>query len=390
MDQRIQFVLERRSGDMSMAALCRAFGISRQTGYKWLRRFAEVGELSKLSELSRRPKSHPSSTPPRMQRAIIDARRQHPHWGPRKLRAWLLRRGVAAPAASTIGEILKRSGMVKPRRRRRRSTPSQQPFAACTAPNQVWCIDFKGEFRVGDGQWCWPLTITDAFTRFIICCCVVASPDTKSVRRVVTRVFKEFGLPSRIRSDNGVPFASTGAAGLSRLSAWWLKLGIELERIEPGKPQQNGRHERMHLTLKRETAMPPAPTLVAQQRRFDRFRHQFNFDRPHEALGNVTPGSLYCRSSRALPPLIRSFSYPFSETRLVTEDGCIVWGPRGRRLFITSALANEVVGVERVGDHYVQICFGPLTLGLIDENQAHRGLIRYRVDHRKVSAMNPV
>lgn len=371
-----------------MAALCRVFGISRQTGYKWLRRFAEVGELAKLTEHSRRPKSHPSRTPMKLRRIVVQARRQHPHWGPRKLRAWLIRRGVDAPAASTIGEILKHAGLVAPRRRRRRATPSTQPFGECSAPNQVWCIDFKGEFRTGDGQWCIPLTITDAFSRFILCCVAVAAPDTVTVRRILTRLFREFGLPDAFRSDNGPPFASTGAAGLSRLSAWWLKLGIRHERIEPGKPQQNGRHERMHLTLRRETATPPAPTIVAQQRRFDRFCRTFNHDRPHEALDNATPASIYAPSLKRMPPLVAAFTYPFCETRLVSNDGTVHWG-RGR-LFITAALANEVVGIQRISEHYCEILFGPMTIGILDERQRHRGLIRYRVDHRKVSAMYPV
>ena len=388
MDQRIQFVLERRSGDVSMAALCRVFGISRQTGYKWLRRFAEVGELAKLTERSRRPKSHPSRTPMKLRRIVVQARRQHPHWGPRKLRAWLMRRAVDAPAASTIGEILKDAGLVAPRRRRRRATPSTQPFGECTAPNQVWCIDFKGEFRTGDGQWCIPLTVTDAFSRFILCCVAVAAPDTATVRRILTRLFRELGLPAAFRSDNGPPFASTGAAGLSRLSAWWLRLGIRHERIEPGKPQQNGRHERMHLTLRLETATPPAPTIAAQQRRFDRFCNTFNHDRPHEALDNATPASIYTPSLKRMPPLVPAFTYPFCETRLVSEDGTVQWG-RGR-LFITSALANEVVGIHRISERYCEILFGPMTIGILDERQRHRGLIRYRIDHRKVSAMYPV
>jgi transposase InsO family protein len=388
MDQRIQFVLERRSGDVSMAALCRVFGISRETGYKWLRRYAEVGELAKLTERSRRPKSHPSATPVPIQRLVVQARRQHPHWGPRKLRAWLIRRGVDVPAASTIGGILKRAGLVAPRRRRRRATPSTQPFSACTAPNQVWCIDFKGEFRTGDGEWCIPLTITDAFSRFIICCVAVAATDAPTVRRILIRIFRDFGLPDAFRSDNGPPFASTGPAGLSKLSAGWLKLAIRHERIEPGKPQQNGRHERMHLTLKRETASPPAPTLVAQQRRFDRFRHEFNFERPHEALDNATPASIYAPSARALPPLIASFQYPFCESRLVDDTGAIRWGRR--RVFIGNALVNEVVGVQRVGEHYLEILFGPITLGILDEQQLQRGLIRSRVAQQKVSAMYPV
>jgi putative transposase len=388
MDERIKFVLERRSGDVGMAALCRAFGISRQTGYKWLKRFAEVGELSKLTERSRRPKSHPLTTPLSVQRLLLDARRRHPHWGPRKLRTWLQRRGADVPAASTIGEILKRNGLVKPRHRRRRATPSTQPFRECTAPNDIWCIDFKGEFRTDDGSWCFPLTITDAFSRYIVCCTAVRATDTASVRRVVTHSFRELGLPSAMRSDNGPPFASTGAAGLSQLSVWWLKLGIRLERIEPGKPQQNGRHERMHLTLKCETAMPPAPTLVAQQRRFDRFRHQFNHDRPHDALAGATPASIYFPSKRPYPTSVVCFDYPFSESRVVARDGTIVWG-RGR-LLISTALANEVVGLHRVGEHHWEVLFGSLTVGILDERQRHRGLIRYRVDHRKVSATFPV
>lgn len=371
-----------------MAALCRAFGISRQTGYKWLRRFAEVGELAKLTEKSRRPHSHPRTTPRNVQRAVIVARRNHPHWGPRKLRAWLLRHRGDIPAASTIGEILKRAGLVKPRRRRRRTASSTQPFSACAAPNQVWCIDFKGDFRTGDGQWCMPLTVTDAFSRFILCCVAVAATDVASVRRVLLHVFRQFGLPLAFRSDNGAPFASTGPAGLSRLSTWWLKLGIRHERIEPGKPQQNGRHERMHLTLKRETASPPASTLVAQQRRFDRFRQQFNHDRPHEALGNATPASIHAPSQRRMPDLIPSFQYPFCETRLVDEKGRIQWG--ARRLFIGSAFANELVGIQHVREHYLEVMFGPITLGLFDEHQLHRGLLRFRVDHRKPSAMYPV
>lgn len=352
------------------------------------RRFAEVGELAKLTERSRRPRPHPRATSTEIQRVVVQARKQHPHWGPRKLRAWLIRRGVTLPAASTIGEILKREGLVVPRRRRRRATPSSLPFSACTAPNQLWCIDFKGEFRTGDGHWCIPLTISDAFSRFIIACVAVAATDTATVRRCLSRIFREFGLPSAFRSDNGPPFASTGAAGLSRLSAWWLKIGIRHERIEPGKPQQNGRHERMHLTLKLETASPPAPTLIAQQRRFDRFRFQFNQERPHEALDNQTPASIHTPSTKQLPQLVAAFSYPFCETRLVAENGTIQWGLG--RLFITTALANEVVGLQPISEHYWEILFGPITIGILDERQRHRGLIRYRVDHRKLSAMYPV
>jgi hypothetical protein len=252
----------------------------------------------------------------------------------------------------------------------------------------VWCIDFKGHFRTDDGVVCYPLTITDAYSRFLLCCTALVTTEAVGVRRVMTKVFDEFGLPDAIRSDNGTPFASTAAGGLTHLSAWWMKLGIRLERIEPGKPQQNGRHERFHLTLKQETASPPAPTLIAQQRRFDRFRQQYNHDRPHEALSNKTPNSCYQRSSRKRPSLLPGFTYPFAETRTVDHSGHIIWNKA--RLFITEALANESIGVRRIGDHYCEMLFGPITLGVLDEKQKNRGLVRYKVDRRRVSAMSPV
>ena len=392
MDRRMQFVLEWRSGSVSRAALCRAFGISRETGYKWVRRFKQVRQLSKLSELSRRPHSQPRKTPSSVEELVVAAKRQRPHWGPRKLRDWLLQRRprLRLPAASTMGEILKRHGLVKPRVPRRRATPSTQPFAAATEPNAVWCIDFKGQFRTGDGQLCYPLTLTDAYSRMILCCQALPSTETEPVRRLLAAAFKKYGLPKAIRSDNGGPFASTGAAGLSRLSAWWLKLGISLERIEPGKPQQNGRHERMHRTLKLETATPPAATLAAQQKIFDAFVRQFNRERPHEALGGATPASRYRRSPRLLPSLVPSFSYPFCQRRVVDDSGYIAWGPRGGRCFISTALVGEVVGVLEIDERYCEIVFGPLTLGLFDISQRNRGLIRYRVGQTKVSAMSPV
>ncbi len=389
MDQRIQFVLERRSGDVNMAALCRAFGISRQTGYKWLRRFAEVGQLAALAEHSRRPHSHPRTTPMKLQRIVVQARRQHPHWGPRKLRAWLSGRGVDPPAASTIGEILKRAGLVAARRRRRRATPSALPFSTCTAPNQVWCIDFKGEFRTGDGQWCIPLTITDAFSRFIVCCVAGAATDGATVRRILSRIFRDLGLPSA--------FPQRQRPTVRHHRPGWF---VEPVRLVAQARHQSRAHRAWQAAAERsprahapdaevrdrEPAGANAPRTTAA--RFDRFLCRFNNERPHEALGNATPASLYTPSSRRLPMLIPSFQYPFCETRLVDESGAIRWGRR--RLFIGGALANEVVGVQRVGEHYLEILFGPITLGILDEQQLHRGLLRYRVDHRKVSARYPV
>jgi transposase InsO family protein len=261
-EQRFELVLACEKKEQSMAQICRQFGISRQTGYKWLQRYRENPEPATLDDLSRKPTHCPQETGQAVVDALVAARRRYPHWGPRKLRAWLGKHmpAVRWPAASTIGQILSRRGLTRPARRRRHTPPYTQPFAAVTAPNQLWCIDFKGHFKTKNGTRVYPLTITDAFSRFLLCCEIVLDPDTAEVRDIMEAIFSAYGLPEAIRSDNGPPFASTGAAGLSELSVWWTKLGIRHERIDPGKPQQNGRHERMHLTLKREAASPPSAT----------------------------------------------------------------------------------------------------------------------------------
>ena len=395
MDQRLQFVLERRSGTMSMAALCRAFGISRQTGYKWIKRFSPRLGAASLQELSRRPHASPAATPPDIVRKILSRRHQFPHWGPRKLLELLKLqwRDVRWPSASTVGEILKRRGLVAPRPHRNRLHPRTRPFAQCRAPNDVWCVDFKGHFRTGDRVTCYPLTVMDAASRFLLACVALPAPEGQSVRRAFVQLFRQHGLPKAIRCDNGEPFTAARApAGISQLSAWWLKLGIRVERIDPGKPQQNGRHERMHLTLKIETASPPRGSLTLQQKAFDRFRDRYNFVRPHQALGFKPPAAFYRRSQRELPSPTPRFDYPFADRYLVAADGCIRWGHA--RFFISSSLAGEIVGIHYLDKRYAEVAFGPISLGLIDCAQLHRGLLRPRVDGRKqrfrLSTMSPV
>lgn len=302
MDERIRFVMELEQGEMSKAALCRRFGISRPTGDKWIERYQSSG-LSGLLDRSRAPGRHPNETPEELSELIVALRRRHPHWGPKKLRVLLLRKypQMAWPSCSTLGEILRRAGLTVPRRRRRHTPPWTQPFAACNRPNTVWCADFKGWFRTGDGVRCDPLTISDAHSRYLLR--VQGMRETKEgpVRSLFEATFRQYGVPGAIRTDNGTPFASHGIGGLSRLSVWWLKLGIEPERIEAGKPQQNGRHERMHLTLKQETASPPAKDLRRQQAAFDRFRVTFNEERPHEALNQNCPATVYVFFASGIP-----------------------------------------------------------------------------------------
>lgn len=389
----MQFIREWQKSETSMAALCRAFGISRQTGYKWVRRyfeFEEEGDPALLQDRSRRPLTSPTAVDEAVVDLIIRARKARPHWGPRKLHAWLGER-YTMPAASTIGEILKRHGLVKRRRRRVHTPPYTKPFAQCSAPNSVWCVDFKGHFKTRDGVRCYPLTIMDAFSRFLIRCEGVLDPDAENVLPIFESAFREFGLPAAIRSDNGPPFASTGAGGLTSLSVWWLKLGIAHERIAPGKPQQNGRHERMHRTLKQETAMPPRADLRAQQRAFDLFRRVYNEERPHEALDQRAPTTEYAPSTRQFfDPSRASFRKIDIEQVLVDRDGFIRWGRA--KILIARALADELVDFYPAGDRQWEVRFGQVPLGIIDETRIAKGLIRPKQRKRpqEVSTMSPV
>lgn len=371
MDQRVKFVLECLRGEYSMAKQCRIFGISRKTGYKWLMRYDTEG-INSLGDRSRRPKHHGRFVPSDVEAEVVSLRRQHPTWGPKKLRVLLERHGPdrSWPACSTIGEILKRHGLTVPRKRRRRTPPYTQPFAGCNAPNAVWCADFKGWFRTGDGNRCEPLTITDTHSRYLLRCQVSSSTHYETTRALFEATFRQYGLPYVIHTDNGTPFAGRGIAGLSRLSVWWLKLGIVPERIEPGHPEQNGRHERMHRTLKHETANPPAQTLRGQQRIFDRFRREFNQDRPHEALKMQTPSSVYAYSLREYPEHLPDVEYGDDvEVRRVKSNGVFTWN--NHRVFIGEAFGRELVGLTQLDEHHWQVLYGPKKLGVLDSRE-HR------------------
>ena len=368
LDEKLAFIAEHLRGELPMTALCERFGISRDTGYRLVRRYREEG-AGGLEPRSRAPHHHGQAMAGEIAAAIVALRRERPHWGPKKLRAVLARRAPrqAWPAPSTIGDLLRREGLSAPRRRRRTAVPLSQPFLPVLAPNDLWCIDFKGWFRTADGARCDPLTITDADSRFLIECRIV--PETiAAVQPVVDQAFRELGLPRAIRSDNGGPFASsTAAGGLTRLSVHWVKLGIRLERIDPGAPQQNGRHERMHGTLKKETTRPPAATPAEQQARFDRFRNDYNDNRPHEALGQVPPTSRYHPSPRPYPDKLEEPWYDADHAvRRVRTSGEIKWG--GELIYINEALASEPVGVAETeaGDWIVR--FADIELGIIDRS----------------------
>jgi putative transposase len=365
MHERVKFIGDCLRGDEPMTVLCERYGVSRETGYVWRRRYEALG-VAGLEERSRAPHCHWASTPAELVVRVIEARKRKPYWGPKKLLAALSTEdgSVKWPSASTIAQILRREGLSEPRRRRRRALTVDQPFAEIAAANDAWCIDFKGWFRTGDGTRCDPLTVTDAFSRYLLGVRIVA-PVTEAVGAEMDRLFREHGLPRAIRSDNGPPFASTGAGGLSRLSVGWAKMRIGLERIYPGQPQQNGRHERMHGTLKAQTCDPPAATAAAQQELFDAFREEFNDDRPHEALGQKRPKQFYTASPRPYPERIEDPHYdPDEEVRRVRSSGEIKW--RGDMRFISQALIGEAVGIrEREDGHWV-VRFADVPLVLID------------------------
>jgi transposase InsO family protein len=309
MDERVRLIALWNEGQMSVSQLSRAFEISRKTVYKWLARYEQAGAAG-LADGLPIAHVHPHATPEAMVVALLELRKERPTWGPKKLRARLAELGMAVPAASTVGEILKKHGLVRPRRRRVYPPRLPSELAETTRPNDTWCTDFKGHFALGDKTRCYPLTLTDQVSRYLLKCEAVARQDAVCSKVHFDRAFREYGLPLRMRSDNGPPFATTTVGGLSELSVWWIKLGITPERIEPGKPQQNGRHERMHRTLAEDSTRPPANNVMAQQLAFDRFRADYNNLRPHEALGQSTPLAHYSNSPRAMPDKPKSPEYP--------------------------------------------------------------------------------
>jgi len=327
MDLKTQFIADYLRQTLSVAELCYHYNISRKTGYKWIDRYLGEG-ASGLADRSRRPHVCPHQTNPKLVALILEARRHHPHWGAKKLLKILSNRQPKQqwPARRTVCDILARLGLIKKPRHRRLIGHPGKPTSIITAPNQIWSADFKGHFKTGDGHYCYPLTVTDNFSRYLLGCQALHTTSCADAKPVFRRLFQEFGMPDRIRTDNGVPFATVSLARLSTLSAWFVRLGIMPELIEPGNPQQNGRHERMHRTLKAEATRPPAANHCSQQRTFNRFREEFNNERPHEALALETPATLYRLSNRPYPRKLPPLEYPdHFETRYVSYNGGIRW-----------------------------------------------------------------
>jgi transposase InsO family protein len=371
MDERARFVLDAFSDCFTMTELCERYGISRKTGYKWIERYKGGGDPACADE-SRAPRTHPNATPEDVVELIVQLRGKYPDAGPRTL-LWHLEKLDARrswPSPSTIGEILKRHDLIKPRRRRRPRMTWSQARTLIDAPNQVWTADFKGQFRLRNGLLCYPLTILDGHTRFLLTCRALKTTATEPARRGFEAAFEEFGLPSVIRTDNGVPFAAPSSVlGLSGLSVWLLKLGIRLERSRPGKPQDNGAHERMHRTLKAGACRPPRGTFSAQQRALNEFRRIYNEERPHHALGMQTPASLYQSSERAYPGEAPDPVYPpHFERRRITKIGVFSW--HRQQIFVTEALRNETLGFEWIADGLWSVFFGEVLLGRFDEENS--------------------
>jgi len=366
MEERARFVLEVEKAEMSVAELCRRYGVSRKTGYKWIRRYRAEG-LDGIRERSSRPHTCPHKTNQDWETRIITERVKHSSWGPKKIRELLFRSSLEekVPAASTIGDILRRAGLVSRHRRRSRKTYYSGPLTEAMYPNHVWAVDYKGWFRTGDGKRCEPLTISDLYSRYVVEVRALPDQSYEQARGVFERVFEEYGLPEIIRSDNGGPFASRGAGGLSRLSVWWVLLGIKPGFIAKGHPEQNGVHERMHLTLKKEATVPASRNLREQQGRFDIWREEFNENRPHEALKMKVPAKRYRRSTRVCQRGInnkKQIKYPEGyKVRRVRRSGEIRW--KGKMRFVGAVLKGEWVGIKQFEEGHNQVYFDYIFLG---------------------------
>jgi len=359
-------MIVRLSRGERLTDLCREYGISRKTGEKFKRRFREVGPTG-LEDQSRAPRAIPHKTPPELVEVLLVERRLHPTWGPRKIKEVLERRLERPfPAASTIGDVFAEHGLIVTRRRRRRHISQPTGLREATAPNDVWCIDYKGQFRLGDGSYCYPLTISDQFSRFIIGCEGMGAIGDEAAREVCEEVFRTHGIPAVMRSDNGVPFACAGLAGLTKLSAYWLRLGITLERIRPAHPQENGRHERMHRTLKAETTRPARVNLLQQQERFDEFVEEFNTQRPHEALGMKRPADVHVPSAKNHPAFLPDPDYSTYDDVVTVSTLGLIHLPGRRQVHLTKALAGQLVGIREETDDRWLVSFMHLDLGYVE------------------------
>jgi len=387
MDEKIRFVVAAKEKRVPMVRLCELFGVAPKTGYKWLHRFEREGTEG-LQEQTRRPRSNGRAVSQEVAERLLDAREKHPTWGARKLLAWLAERSPQAewPAASTVTALLKRHHLVVSRQRSQPRPRRTTPLAVPDAPNAVWSGDFKGYFLVGDGKRCDPFTVTDGYSRSLLCCKSLPSQRGETVQAALTETFREYGLPTVFRTDNGAPFGAPSYGLISSLAVWLVRLGVLPEYIDPGRPQQNGKHERMHLTLKQDTALPPAADLRSQQRRFDAFRKLYNRERPHEALGQKPPSSVYVPSARSFPRRLPEVAYPgHYHLRQVKQCGDIKW--LGHLVRLTTSLHGQTVGLEEVADDCWDIHFGPIRLGRFHKALPHLGLVRA---HQKPLPMSSV
>jgi len=367
MDERLKFIARLLEGE-KMATLCREFGISRVTGYKIFNRYKECG-LDGLVDRSRAPYRQANKLPFQVERTILGIKKEHPSWGAPKIRDKLIRQYpmIPAPAVSTVHAVLDRNGLVK-RKKRRRHKAQGTPLIGSDTPNGLWCADYKGEFMLGNKQYCYPLTISDYRSRYLITCEGLESTKSAFAFSVFERAFKDFGLPAAIRTDNGPPFAAPCALfGLSKLAVWWLRFGIQVQRIKPGHPEQNGRHERIHLTLKNEATKPAAFNFLQQQERFDHFMGVYNNERPHQALGGAYPGDVYTPSARTYEPPPDP-EYPYHDkTKRVTRCGRICLG--ARKINLSVVFAGQLVGIREVADQVWQVSFMEYDLGFFDKER---------------------
>jgi len=383
MDERVRLIADWRSGNYSITELSVIYGVSRKAIYKWTTRYNEHG-IDGLKEQSRAPLSHPNQTKAEVVQGLIKEKLDHGNWGPKKLLRHLQRSRpeVQWPSVCTVEKWFRMYGLVKERKRRKRVPPYSEPFLECDVPNKVWSADFKGQFRMGDSTWCYPLTLSDNMSRYLLMCRGVGSPCYGDTQKWFEWAFRKYGLPAAIRTDNGIPFSGRGITGLSRLSVWWIRLGIRPERIECGKPQQNGRHERMHRTLKEETATPAMSDMNQQQMRFEEFRREYNNERPHEALGMKTPSSVYEASSMRYPEKVLEPQYDEGvDVRRVRDGGEISF--RGNYYFLSEVLSGERVGLTELydGRHEVRFSFHPI--GIIDLKE-----MKVRPTQKKVLPMS--
>lgn len=364
MDERLKFVARLLDGE-KMTELCREFGISRKTGYKILNRYQDCGAMA-FTDRSRRPVRLANQLPLQVEKYILNIKREKPSWGARKIRERLIRKfpDIRTPANSTIHAVLDRNGLVVPRGRRRNRALGTA-LSDGRDPNDLWCADYKGEFMLGNRQYCYPLTVTDYASRYLLACEGLSTTKEQYAFSVFERTFREFGLPKAIRTDNGVPFASPNSLfNLSRLSVWWLRLGIEIERIQPGQPQQNGRHERMHLTLKKETVKPAGQNFLQQQAKFDEFLEEYNTDRPHEALQMKYPGEIYMRSDRSYQGLL-PIEYPMHDRTIeVTSCGRICIGKM--KINLSKVFMGQKMGLKEVSEGVWLVSFMDYDLGYFD------------------------